>query len=131
MSSSRLFREDLQTKLKKEMRGKLDQERMARDFPFHPQINDWQFQEREDVLSHLQQRETERLRKLAALQQQRVSELQQAVSSQPSISPYSKSLTFDQPVHLRLYSIANRSPPPPPIVEKPKRRLSEIDFAKV
>lgn len=131
--ASRLFRTDLQTKLKKEMQEKLDNERMARDFPFRPQVNEWNFSNREDVLSHLQQKETQRLQKIAAMQQQRVQEMQQSISSAPSISPYSKSLTFDQPVHLRLYSLAQRPPASPPEEERPRptRRMTTADFTKV
>lgn len=106
---SRLFKTDLQSKLKKEMQEKLDRERMQREFPFHPQTNEWHFRDREDVLSHLQQKETERRQKLAALQQQRELEISQNTPSSPSISPYSRSLTFDQPFHVRLYSTP-RSP---------------------
>lgn len=104
---------------------------MARDFPFRPQVNEWNFANREDVLSHLQQKETQRLQKIAAMQQQRVLELQQSISSTPAISPYSKSLTFDQPAHLRLYSLASR--PPPPEEERPRSvgRMTTADFAKV
>ena len=132
--ASRLFRTDLQTKLKKEMQEKLDNERMARDFPFRPQVNEWNFADREDVLSHLQHKETQRLQKIAAMQQQRIQELQQSVSSAPEISPYSKSLTFDQPVHIRLYSLSQRPPPSPPEEQerpRPSIRLTTADFTKV
>lgn len=133
--ASRLFRTDLQTKLKKEMQEKLDNERMARDFPFRPQVNEWNFSNREDVLSHLQQKETQRMQKIAALQQQRVQELQQSLTSTPAISPYSKSLAFDQPVHLRLYSLASRPPSSPTLGEDERPRSSRpvalADFEKV
>jgi hypothetical protein len=132
--ASRLFRTDLQTKLKKEMQEKLENERMARDFPFRPQVNEWNFQDREDVLSHLQQKETQRLQKLAAMQQQRVQELQQSISNTPTISPYSKSLSFDQPVHLRLYSLASRSPTSADVEQERPRsvgRMTTADFTKV
>lgn len=134
--ASRLFRTDLQTKLKKEMQEKLDNERMARDFPFRPQVNEWNFSNRDDVLSHLQHKETQRLQKLAALQQQRVQEIQSSLSSSPAISPYSKSLEFDQPVHLRLYSLASR--PPSAAAEnedehrpRSSRPVAMADFEKV
>lgn len=119
------------------MQDKLDREKMARDFPFHPQINEWNFAGRDDVLSHLQQKEQQRMAKIAAMQQQRVMELQQSVSSSPQISPYSKSLSFDQPVHLRLYSIAAARIPPSPDnseTQSPRPRSasnSSVDFAKV
>lgn len=131
--ASRLFRTDLQTKLKKDMQEKLDKERMQRDFPFHPQINDWNYTGREDVLSHLQHKESQRLHKIAMMQQQRVMELQQSVVPTPSISPYSKSLTFDQPVHLRLYSIAANRPQTAPeeVTRSPRTTRVMADFAKV
>eukprot|EP01112_Ceratiomyxa_fruticulosa_P000232 TRINITY_DN10224_c0_g2_i1.p1 TRINITY_DN10224_c0_g2~~TRINITY_DN10224_c0_g2_i1.p1 ORF type:complete len:776 (+),score=197.31 TRINITY_DN10224_c0_g2_i1:173-2500(+) len=107
---SRLLMTDLQTRLKRDLIDKLEKEKTSKELTFKPRINTWDFKDRDkDVASELHRKEERRLAKLALLRKQQAEEIAQSSPLSPTISPYSQSLQFDLPAHLRLYHINNRN----------------------